>query len=759
MYSRKNVGLLLLALTRCALFTANAQTDPVPSAITALEQGDVATAEKLLRQELRAHPADVPALDVLGVVLDKEGKLAEADVVYRRAVSFPHPSAGLLNNFGNHLLAAGKLNEARSAFERVLALDPSYANAHTQLARLLLKQAPPSALEHLNQLSPEAQQTSDAELLRMQALFALHRDTEAEALLAQIEMQTSGNPHAAVQLRQALMAAGHIERARQILQNALNGQPRNPDLLFELALVDIKLNQKETALKELVQAEQLAPDRADIEALLARTTADLGYYGDAADAWERYTKLAPEDDAGRRERGFMQSALGLKPALDDLRWFTAKHPVDPTGHYELGIALSTNEPAEALVQFNRTLVLQPDFVPALVARALLNYRQGKPAAALPDLELANNRQANNPRILDRLGQTYLALDKSAQAVESLRRAAERAPRDPSVLLHFSHALNKAGDKQEASAVMARFRELGPNRTNLAHESGLVSFLSLSPEEQWAQYRAGVERTVRSNPGNAAAQVQYLKLLLDDGQNGQAAVVSRQILALAPALALLADSADALLRARQYALAKTFIEQAIPLTGSVGNLGLDGAIATLHVDNPRAALERMDHLPSAGRNANYYLAHIDMLNAAGRSAETAADVIQALKLAGDRPELYSRAILSLTENKRFTDASQLAGQAAQHFPNDPEVLLTNAIVREATGKTVEAETSLRQIEDRWPDWPEAWLVHALLLDSHQHIEEANRMLDIAGALGDPRADIVRRRPPSSTKLPDLVQMVL
>src|SRR5207302_228001 len=145
-----------------------------------------------------------------------------------------------------------------------------------------------------------------------------------------------------------------------------------------------------------------------------------------------------------------------------------------------------------------------------------------------------------------------------EAVRVLRRAAELAPSDSTTLMHLDRALLKAGNKEEASAAMARLRALGPNRSNFAHPAGLVEFLSLSPEEQYARYRAGVERTVQKNPNNADAQVQFLKLSLGDGKMDEAAAVSRQILALKPSPAVLADAAESLLAAEQYLLAKEFL---------------------------------------------------------------------------------------------------------------------------------------------------------------------------------------------------------
>src|SRR5215831_12535605 len=157
----------VLVLAALLLAAAPAQTDPIAEAVDALQKGDLQTAETTLRAELKTHPQNADALGVLGVVLDQQKKYSEADAVYRRAVALMPRSPALLNNYGNHLVASGKLDEARDVFQRVLAVNASQPNATFQLARLALaRKAPLEALRYLDRLPPG---NSDAEVARMQA--------------------------------------------------------------------------------------------------------------------------------------------------------------------------------------------------------------------------------------------------------------------------------------------------------------------------------------------------------------------------------------------------------------------------------------------------------------------------------------------------------------------------------------------------------------------------------------------------------------
>jgi tetratricopeptide (TPR) repeat protein len=457
----------------------------------------------------------------------------------------------------------GKPAEARKVFLQVLALNPGQANAILQLAAIALRQkSPAEALRYLDHLPKEAQDAPAVAILRGGALSAMKQYTQAETFFERAVAAQPDNFEALYGLGLAASHAGHKERARDVLQRALEKQPGNVDVQYDLAAVTAELNRKDVALELLARAAQQAPERADIQALMAHISADLGYFGDAAQAWDRYMKLAPGDDTGRRERGFAEAGLGLKPdaGLSDLRWFVAKHPNDATGHYELAVAESAANPDEAERELNRALALKPDLGAARFARGLLNYRRGKPDLALADFEFAAKREPQNPAVLNRLGETYMALNRPEDAARVLRTAAERAPSDATILLHFGRALSKTGQAAEASTVFARVRELGPGKSELPHPAGLIDFLSLSPAEQRARYRAGVERTVKANPDNVQAQTRYLELLLEEGKLEEAAATSRKILSLKPSPEILSEAEQLLRKARQYDLAKMFVEQ-------------------------------------------------------------------------------------------------------------------------------------------------------------------------------------------------------
>lgn len=155
------------------------------------QAGKLAQAEPLYRAALSADPNNADALHLLGVLLDQSGQAPEAVALIGRAVALRPQAPMFYLNLANALVHAQQPEQAISALRAALRLAPDLAVARTNLAQLLCQQAGRlwqaarllAALEAaqqavaLNPALPEAQ----AELGRM--LVELGRAAEAEAPL------------------------------------------------------------------------------------------------------------------------------------------------------------------------------------------------------------------------------------------------------------------------------------------------------------------------------------------------------------------------------------------------------------------------------------------------------------------------------------------------------------------------------------------------------------------------------------------------
>jgi tetratricopeptide (TPR) repeat protein len=564
----------------------------------------------------------------------------------------------------------------------------------------------------------------------------------AEMLLTHALAPDPANFALQYQLGVVAMRAGHNERAKEVLEQALRNQPHSPDVLYALAYVDHALRQNEAAVRLLSEASRLAPQRADIQKLLGMTTSDLLAYEDSAAAWDRYVKLAPNDDVGRRERGFAKTNMKQAEGMVDLEWFAGRHPDDATGLFELGVAQGVSDPDKGIATLTKALNLRPDFADAHAARGALEYQQNNGEAALADLEIAASKQPENALVLDHLGQTYMLLDRPKDAVGVLLRAARRAPSDAKTQLHAANALAQTGDKEQSKTYMSRYKQLGG--TAAVPARGVLEYLSQTPEEQHAGYRARIEKAIAEHPDDAAMQVNYLKLSIADGQIPQATAAASKILALKPGAILLTDAGRAMLTARQYPIAKDLLEQAAASEGATG-LDLDLATALFHTSGAAAGLRQLDQVPAAARGGDYYALRAQMLP----PAEAIAAIRQAVQIEPKRTDLYWQAAALMVKNRHTADALALLSGAG--VPDNAPVAAMRALVLELSGKADDARRLLAEAHRRWPEAAPLWLAQASIEAAHGLTAEAKKSAATAAQLGakgttaDPSTLLLRAEP--------------
>jgi tetratricopeptide (TPR) repeat protein len=764
------LAILALFVLFCAPAPAsNDSPSHFEEAANAFEKGDVASAEAILADILRRQPNDGPALGLEAVILDTEKKYSAADAFYRRALRINSHSASLLNNFGNHQLATGDAIAARKTFLNVIAIRPDHPNANLQLAAIAADQKNGTeSLHYLDRFGPSQPSTPQLVLLRMRALYLCKRDAQADKLLLQLSNSAPHDSHLTFSAGLALASvaryeqaedffsrtlevepgnfdvlynlglaafhAGHRPRAHDVLQAALAERPEDVDTLYNLAVLNIDLKRSADAIPLLGQAARLDPARRDVQLTLAQTLSALGYYADAASAYENYLKLVPADDTAQREHAFMLAVSG-RPDLGQpkLKAFVRLHTRDATARYEVAVAESSSDPADAAMQLEKALALQPDFSPARFARGALRCRLGESAAALQDLEFAAAQYPENALVLDRLGQTYIALNRYTDAERVLRKAAEVAPRNATVLLHLSHAYSGEGRKDEAHTAMERFRALGPALAEHVPPAGMADLLSLPPEQLYAQYRTEVESRFKKEPQNPEVSVRYLKLLADEGKTKESAEVASQLLALHPPALLAADAAHALLDAGQYVEAKCLLHYAV-ISTPTAEVQLDLAMALFHTDGVQPAMAQLDRIPEKQRSGDYYLARAQILNAEGKPDDALAALQHALSAAPTRADLYEEAARFLVRSHRPADAVHLLDEAERLLPDNREIRLLQAALLAFEQRTGDAERVLKQIENQWPEWPATYVTYGILLEGQKRAEAAKAQLETGLALG-------------------------
>src|SRR5258708_35330638 len=109
-------------------------------------------------------------------------------------------------------------------------------------------------------------------------------------------------------------------------------------------------------------------------------------------------------------------------------------------------------------------------------RAVLESEDGRPAAAIHDLLPLLNSDPRNYRVIVRLGQAYLALNRPRDAAQVLKSAVELTPDAPSALTAYAVALERTGETEQAVAIPGRLQKNGISGEGLKRRAGLICYL-------------------------------------------------------------------------------------------------------------------------------------------------------------------------------------------------------------------------------------------------------------------------------------------
>lgn len=749
-----------------------ASRDAYTEAISAFQQGKLEQAEHALRTAIAAEADRPDLLGLLAVVLDSRKEFDQAEPFHQRALKLAPRSAGLWNNLGNHYLSRQDDKQAQAAFLRVVEIDPGHANANLQLARIAVAgKRGADALRYLDQLKGPDRDATAVEILRARALYSAGRTDAALAIIDRIEKDRDAagdvrlsfslgttlaewekydraeaafsralerdpsNVEILHNLGLAALRAGHLDRAQRVFEIAARERPGDVDSMFNLARVHAARGDNETALVLLAQARRLAPGRPDLLLSLARTYAEAGFFSGAAEAYEAYLKLQPEDPSARRERGFAYCRCGrMQTGLPDLNWYVKQYPRDSVGHFELGLCETSGDASQASQHLTEALRLKPDFIPARQARGWLLLREGKWREALPDLKTVVEREPKNAMALMQLGRIYLELERPADALEFLRRARELAPEHTGVLKQLHRALRTVGQDREAAVVLEKLKTAGPDRTPLKAQAQIFDYMGLDPAQQRERFRRNLVNAIDASPSDAELKIQLGAFLLREGKTEEALAVFREILTLSPAARTLNDGATALLEHKQYSLAREYLARLVAADPSIENR-LDLAVAIFHSAGPSDSLAEIEKIPLAERTGDVYLLKAQIQDALGRFEDAVNSLNTAFQRAPTRGDLYFWASLFLIKHNRDQQALQLLDQATTIVPDDPDLLLTRAIVLELQRKTGDADDLLKKIQLRWPEWGRTYLIRGIIQATHRNPEAALQSVQTAIALGE------------------------
>lgn len=258
--------------------------------------GRLDESEAFLEALLRLEPANALSMAQMALLRERQGRPDEALRWMRSAVE-RLPSVGHLFDLADMLSRRGDVGGAREALERALERSPDSYDGLSRLAQLellsgsaeraaelyerLVRRSPgvvelanlgtslllleryPEAAARLRQAWERAPSSAPALLNLADAELLQGRVEEAERLYLEVIrlVDQDPSPGQLVTVRaQALAHLGHAAEALAAAEEALRDNPDNPQVLYEVALIEALSGETETALKHALSALEAGVD-------------------------------------------------------------------------------------------------------------------------------------------------------------------------------------------------------------------------------------------------------------------------------------------------------------------------------------------------------------------------------------------------------------------------------------------------------------------------------------------------------------------
>lgn len=324
---------------------------------------------------------------------------------------------------GKALHRAGNLGLARSAYERVIKLDPDNVAAWHLLAGIALQEnnflLAEKHLRHCIELNPRF---GEAHHDLGVALRALGQIDDAIAAFRTAMASQPNYAEAQFNFAALIEVKGDWQGAEQAYRQTLAWQPTNADAAVRLGNLLGRQGRIHEALPILEGACRMTPDRAVVWGNLARVLSDLGRYADAVQCARAATAREPQRAVWWRVLGIAQrlqhdvdgAAIALRKAIE-------LAPDDHAARFELGLALrEAGATEEARSVFAQTIAPQ-GYAERLRWGELLSL----PACYRDDAEIETEHARFAAGLT--LIESQLALDTPQQIDDAYRAAIGIAP--------------------------------------------------------------------------------------------------------------------------------------------------------------------------------------------------------------------------------------------------------------------------------------------------------------------------------------------
>jgi len=276
-----------------------------------LGQGNVAAAERLLREQLALAPCDVQTLRILALILQSQDRSDEAIATLRSAISYEPDSAHTHADLGALYRTLKRPQHAAAALRRALAIDGSMSKAWRLLGDVLADLGDYADSAQAFDRSQAADRFS-REIAAAGAHLARGDMAAAEGIFRDILKQEAGHAGAICGLAAVAIAAKQASAAERLLRQAQRQSSHMPLIWRGLAQVYLDTGRLEAAEDAIRRVLKLEPASARNFIMLGTVLSRRLRQEEALSAYEQALNLNPRQPRVLMSKGHLLKTLGRR---------------------------------------------------------------------------------------------------------------------------------------------------------------------------------------------------------------------------------------------------------------------------------------------------------------------------------------------------------------------------------------------------------------------------------------------------------------
>lgn len=315
--------------------------------------------------------------------------------------------------------ARGDFAAAAASYESLLQVAPRLAPAYNNLGSLYLRQRQykkaAAVLEKGLKIDPKM---SSASALLGMALYELGEYAEAGRNLESALRANPKDNNAELFLANDLIKLGKFEQAAEHLRQLSQRQPENPEVLYLLGKVHMKLSEE-----ALTKLNALDPNSVWVHEISGEVMESMKNYDGALLEYKKAVEVAPLQAGTHFHLGNAYWSLNMwDAATEQFRAELANDPSNCTAQWKIGniILEQHGDSEEALKEVQKALDACPDLMEARVDRARALIKLERHAEAVKDLEAAVKADPGEASTHFLLAQAYRALGRTQEAQAQMK---------------------------------------------------------------------------------------------------------------------------------------------------------------------------------------------------------------------------------------------------------------------------------------------------------------------------------------------------